>query len=100
MRCPCGLPLLLGPLVPHSPSKTGVNALVESGDPVLWPSAPRPDSRFRGNERRMRRGLEIPLPGLADQIDAERVMRLFGDELEARARIDRTRRGQNALGPQ
>src|SRR5262249_47227178 len=36
---------------PHSPSKTGVNALMESGDPVLWPSAQPLDSRFRGNER-------------------------------------------------
>src|SRR5689334_15442643 len=29
----------LNPARPHSPSKTGVNALMVSGDQVLWPSS-------------------------------------------------------------
>src|SRR4051794_6665640 len=46
------------------------------------------------------RVLQIPLPGLADQIDTEAVVLLFLHELEACALIDATRGDQDALRPQ
>src|SRR5580765_8962845 len=44
--------------------------------------------------------LEVALPGFADQVDAERMMRLLGDKLEARPRVNAARRGEDALRPQ
>src|SRR5689334_19664679 len=44
--------------------------------------------------------LKVALPRLADQIDAERMVRLLGDLLEAGLGVDRARGGENALGPQ
>src|SRR6185503_16158002 len=40
------------------------------------------------------------VPGFADEIDAERVMRLLRGELESGALINAARRGQIALRPQ
>src|SRR5437016_9969891 len=44
--------------------------------------------------------LQRPLPGLADEIGAERVVRFFRHEPEARGLIDAARGGEDALRPQ
>src|ERR1700754_1960906 len=45
-------------------------------------------------------GLQRQLPGLADEIDTERMVRLFRDELEACAPVDVARGDEDALRPQ
>src|SRR5476651_677693 len=51
-------------------------------------------------ERRTETTLELQLPGLADQIDAETMVLLHGDAAEAGALINSAGRDQDALGPQ
>ena len=63
----------------------------------------RPKAQGRANglgQPQLRHRLQLQFPGLADEIDAEAVMRLFRDQLESGAAVDVTGGHQNALGPQ
>src|SRR3954471_13785724 len=65
-----------------------------SGDPVACSWIPV-CARMCGDQI-----LKIALPGFADEIDAERVMRLFGDPFESGLGVNAARRQKIALRPQ